>query len=410
MPSDQQNLLLLSPSPSYLTYANVKAAYYASLLAVLKELQHQADSKVYDRRTLDIALPCYDLYVLQNLPRTVAYDKTQTLLALLYKLITVISTTHSIDVEPSSGLDVRVLLLKSPSDIGSSQDETENSSDELTGPVISVQTLAASQRPWETIYSVQTEQGERVLKAFLGSTKAYANIQRVRGGITAVSNGSPIVEVGKARSQRHFSVAVGGTFDHLHIGHKLLLTMFAFMLDRPQSDTIDVEKRTLTIGVTAGELLKNKKYAEQLESWETRQKSVWDYLSATMVFTPTASSSVKVHTVNEEGPNGHAVHYHLPSGVVIKLVEIWDPFGPTINDQGISALVISAETRSGGKAVNDKRKEKGWPELDVFEVDVLDADEVETGQREVTEGFQNKLSSTEIRRLQSERSKRGSKV
>ncbi|KAI7395656.1 hypothetical protein KC336_g15851, partial [Hortaea werneckii] len=71
-----------------------------------------------------------------------------------------------------------------------------------------------------------------------------------------------------------------------------------------------------------------------------------------------------------------------------------DPFGPTITEEQISALIISAETRSGGKAVNDKRKEKGWKDLEVFEVDVLDA-EVE-GQG-VKEGFEGKLSSTAIR-------------
>ena len=32
-------------------------------------------------------------------------------------------------------------------------------------------------------------------------------------------------------SQKHDHVAVGGTFDHIHIGHKLLLTMTIFAVD-----------------------------------------------------------------------------------------------------------------------------------------------------------------------------------
>ena len=105
--------------------------------------------------------------------------------------------------------------------------------------------------------------------------------------------------------------------------------------------------------------------------------------------------------MNESGPNGHAVIVTLASGLQIKFVEIWDPFGPTITDKDISALIISAETRSGGKAVNDKRAEKGWPGLEVLEVDVLDSkDNVESAGQQAADkdDFHSKLSSTEIRR------------
>ncbi|KAI7536330.1 hypothetical protein KC331_g11545, partial [Hortaea werneckii] len=83
-----------------------------------------------------------------------------------------------------------------------------------------------------------------------------------------------------------------------------------------------------------------------------------------------------------------------PHGLAVKCTEIQDPFGPTITEEQISALIISAETRSGGKAVNDKRKEKGWKDLEVFEVEVLDAEAEGQG---VKEGFEGKLSSTAIR-------------
>ena len=87
----------------------------------------------------------------------------------------------------------------------------------------------------------------------------------------------------------------------------------------------------------------------------------------------------------------------MSSGLTINYVEIFDAFGPTITDEKISALVISGETRSGGKAVNDRREEKGWAPLEVFEVDVLDAHD-ETGSGSAKADFQNKISSTEIRR------------
>ena len=51
--------------------------------------------------------------------------------------------------------------------------------------------------------------------------------------------------------------------------------------------------------------------------------------------------------------------------------------------------------------MNDKRAEKGWAELEVFEVDVLDAEpgdgEEEEGQA-AKETFESKISSTELRR------------
>ena len=52
--------------------------------------------------------------------------------------------------------------------------------------------------------------------------------------------------------------------------------------------------------------------------------------------------------------------------------------------------------------MNDKRSEKGWKELEVFEVDVLDASEKEE-QATKTESFEAKISSTEIRRRLAER-------
>ena len=87
------------------------------------------------------------------------------------------------------------------------------------------------------------------------------------------------------------------------------------------------------------------------------------------------------------------------SGLRIRYVEIFDPYGPTITDQAIEALVISAETRAGGDAVNKKRQEKHWPPLEVFEVGVVDGeDSISQGQTSTNaEDFQKKLSSTAIR-------------
>ena len=89
------------------------------------------------------------------------------------------------------------------------------------------------------------------------------------------------------------------------------------------------------------------------------------------------------------------------SSITINYVQILDPYGPTITDENISALVLSHETRSGGKAINEKRLEKGWRPLEVFEIDVLDVSRSGDDQKDsdtATAAFESKISSTEIRR------------
>ena len=386
----KRSLLLLPPAPSPPTFAALKAAYNACLFIVHQLLSHRGAT------VLDIALPCPHLYGHLNLPRAGVYTTTQTLVANLYKLMCVIAAQGSSAPESAEGVDSRIVLVAYPRD-GKFTHPSEDASaeEELRGPVIEISTLARCSRTWETVYAVESEEGEGVLRHFLSMSQTQRKVQRVRGGIVQVASQASGIPVDAHTPMDHFSVAVGGTFDHLHIGHKLLLTMFAFVLSRrpPLADT--VVQSTLTIGITGDELLKNKKYAEVLESWNVRQAVVHDFLSSLIHFGDSDDQRIVVNNDPEHRSNGRAVHTTYPSDVVIKYVEIMDPFGPTITDESISALVISQETRSGGKAVNDKRKEKGWGALEVFEVDVLDASE-EEGVIDAT--FKSKLSSTEIRR------------
>ncbi|OSS46077.1 hypothetical protein B5807_07989 [Epicoccum nigrum] len=384
-------LLLLPPAPTPSNYASLKAAYNAPLSTVLKELRRTQEPAL-----LEIALACPHLYGRLDDARGPLYETTQQLVADLYKLICIVAAKGAIDTEDAEGIDARVLLVAQPKD-GKLQRASEDSprEQELQGPATDLQTLAQSSRKWRSVYSVESEEGERFLKGFQAVSKV-TNVSKVRGGM--VLNGSAsaaTTATSFAGSQKHLSVAVGGTFDHLHIGHKLLLTMFAFVLGRRQQSEAP---SVLTVGITGDALLVNKKFADHLESWKARQEATHDFLHSIIYFGALDDNRIKVQEVNEPGPNGHAVHVSYSFGLTIKYVEIWDPFGPTITDKDITALALSLETRGGGAAVNEKRKEQGWDPLEVYEVAVLDASEEGT----VDETFQSKLSSTEIRRKRSE--------
>ena len=160
-------------------------------------------------------------------------------------------------------------------------------------------------------------------------------------------------------------------------------------------------RRLITVGITGDELLVNKKYASQVESWDDRQKKTAEFVESIMVFNPNIASIRTEEHVDEPGPNGTIVRVSYGSCLTINYTRISDPFGPTITDEGITALVISQETRAGGKAVNSRRTEKGWNALEVFEVDVLDAGQGDDSDEEDGVGrgaFDSKISSTEIRR------------
>ncbi|KAL1625107.1 hypothetical protein SLS56_007534 [Neofusicoccum ribis] len=411
-PSDRErprHLLLLPPPPSPPSFVTLKAAYGATLCLVLRELQRTSASSP-GAALLEVALPCPHLYSKETAPRSALFARTQSLMAGLYRLICVIAAREGIDVESADGVDARILLLAYPRDGMLSHVPAEGRAEgDLQGPVIDIGTLAQCGRSWETVYAVESEAGEQLLKNFQALGKRMHNIKRLRGGIVQVSD-SDAHDPSLNEARRHFSVAVGGTFDHLHIGHKLLLTMTAFAVE-PATSVGEEPERSITIGITGDKLLKNKKYADYLESWDARQQATYDFLRSIIDFMPPGTGMHNVDELNNPGPNGHAVNITLPSRLVLKCVEIWDPFGPTITDGTISALVLSGETRSGGRAVNAKRQENHWPELEVFEVDVLDAQEEQDADgQSVEQTFQSKLSSTEIRRLQSEKSRPTSKA
>jgi phosphopantetheine adenylyltransferase len=392
-------LLLLPPPPLNLSYSSLKATYNTVLSFVLSSVSEIA-GKLLSTAVLEIVVPCPDHGRLRE-PQRPIYDQTQKLLTGLYSLISVICARDSIGAEGEGGVDARILLIAYSRDNSYFGDEEFSPSKPLQGPIIDLPTLALSRRAWQHIFSIRSEEGEILLKQFLRLTDCIWDIQEVDPGASSTlpTEGLQDVQPLKCGGGAHYSVAVGGTFDHLHAGHKLLLTMATLLLQPPiQSD----QRRRVVIGITQDELLKNKKYADFLESWDVRQQNVSNFLLALLDYSPPGTTPPVTYRVYRPGLGGEIVTMKLDPALEIECVPISDPYGPTITDMSISALVVSGETRGGGQAVNKMRTELGWPPLEVFEVDVLETNE--PGDHGwANEGFDSKISSTELRRRQSEK-------
>ena len=123
------------------------------------------------------------------------------------------------------------------------------------------------------------------------------------------------------------NVAVGGTFDGMHYGHRKLLTL-AVSATHPLTGK-------LLVGVTADQMLQHKQLSQLIRPFAERQRGVMDFLT------------------------------RLAPGMLnrIKVVEISDAFGPPARDPRFDALVLSHETLETGCLLNRHRETHGMPPL-----------------------------------------------
>ncbi|TYJ04045.1 hypothetical protein E1A91_A12G067700v1 [Gossypium mustelinum] len=129
------------------------------------------------------------------------------------------------------------------------------------------------------------------------------------------------------------AVVLGGTFDRLHDGHRLFLKSAA-----------EIARDRIVVGVCDGPMLSKKQ-------------------------------SIKPK-------------------LVVQVEPITDPYGPSIIDEHLEAILVSKETLPDGVSVNKKRAERGLSQLKIEVVDL------------VSEGCTGgKLSSTTLRKLEAEKAK-----
>lgn len=148
-------------------------------------------------------------------------------------------------------------------------------------------------------------------------------LQEEAFGVPFVLYDNPDQPLGEYRK-----VAVGGTFDHFHGGHKKLLAI-----------CISVATEELTVGVTDDSMLGEKKLRDLIEDVEQRKKHV-DTFFRTLA----------------------------PATLQANIVLIQDVWGPTVVDKDIEAIVVSTETLKGARLINEERVKRGMNPLKVIAV------------------------------------------
>ncbi len=134
------------------------------------------------------------------------------------------------------------------------------------------------------------------------------------------------------KKRRYRTVATGGTFDRLHVGHQALL-----------SKSFEVGEKVV-VGVTSDAFaLKEGKHPEQ--AYEERVKALRSHLDG-----------------------------RYP-GRVYLITKLDDYFGPGIASPDVEAIVVSSETAKRVELANKLRAAKGFPPLQVISVDFVLAED-----------------------------------
>jgi len=127
------------------------------------------------------------------------------------------------------------------------------------------------------------------------------------------------------------AVAVGGTFDEFHKGHRALL-LKAF----------EIGERVL-IGLSTDELVQRLGKPHEISTYDFRLEELKGFL-------------------REEGLLERA-----------EIMPLHDAYGVTLSKGCVDALVVSQETEKVAKDINKKRKAKGLEPLSIVVIDMVPA-------------------------------------
>lgn len=150
-------------------------------------------------------------------------------------------------------------------------------------------------------------------------------------------------------------VCLGGTFDGIHSGHKLLF-----------NEALKLCNNTMVVGVTNIEMIKTKTLWELIAPVDVRIKTVENYLKS------------------------------IEPKLDFHVVAINDIYGPTIEMEELECIVVSEETIRGAHKINEARVKKGWNELKIHVVNLVQEEDPSKDEA-MSRLKENKISSSTIR-------------
>ena len=136
-----------------------------------------------------------------------------------------------------------------------------------------------------------------------------------------------------AKARKYRTVAVGGTFDILHKGHKRLI-----------EKALEVGESVL-LGVTTNEMVDRAPKTHEINSYEDRVKELMAFL-------------------DEKRASDRAI-----------IVPLNDPYGPALTDEAIDVLVVSLETAGRARELNALRAAKGRKRVKLWVIEMVLAED-----------------------------------
>ncbi|KZZ89918.1 pantetheine-phosphate adenylyltransferase family protein [Moelleriella libera RCEF 2490] len=407
--------LLLLPAPPEPASADVvRIAYHQTLLSVISRLSRLNDSD--GAGTVPCIAPVLVVAVVlpvltspgESTTRLVRWNISQSLIAEIYSVVAEICAEKSIatdfEADDPGAVDVRVVLVHhDPVVEPSYEPDLKRAYHANNTAVLDLAAFASLVHPWLEIFYPSSEAGYELLSVYL---KIAERRQKIHSDhLVSVGGGLSLSIAGKADHGTHRGVSpgyavvcLGGTFDHLHLGHKLFLHAASLLLNsRQEGSSTSAHSCEIVIGISSDQLLAKKEYVDEIQPWDIRARAVLTFLSTLLGSSTVAETQMKaVHATTKE------LHAHFRDGAITaRCVDFHDVYGPTTQEEKIQALVVSQETRRGGAVINQKRQDQGWHPLDIYEINVLNGNKhTEGGSRdkEGVDDFASKISSTEIRR------------
>ena len=122
--------------------------------------------------------------------------------------------------------------------------------------------------------------------------------------------------------KKYPTVGLGGTFDHLHIGHQQFIRFAAARSEK------------LIIGVTTPVLNQQKLWPRTIEGLFYRRQTIKKFCRQ--------------------------------EKITAKIIDLFDPYGPALETGPLDALTVTPETLPTAEKINDLRRLKRFPELPIL--------------------------------------------